>query len=287
MPSYFVERAEQAQKKRKRTQKKAWRFAGRENPLPKEKPEVVYKAGNAQIVELKGWKVHQYTLASNETAEETGAGKGKSLETGQYTWVHCLCTANRVDKCSAETVEKFHDVIRQGDLAGVKQALAEHPALVSCPLDNKTGDGCLTAALKANQQSIAEYLCKEPPDGQSLHGENGYLHHRANNRSTPLHIAAFKGHEWMVTSLLEAGAHVNAKTKGGWLPVHNAANQGHRNIVRMLLQKWLQTSQQQAPLNPDSGLSHYTGASLMQVITEELAGEAPPPEFPSDLSFML
>lgn len=52
-----------------------------------------------------------------------------------------------------------------------------------------------------------------------------------------LYVAAHRGHEKLVRSLIEAGADVNACTPLGRTPLHVAAAMGHGHIVDLLLEK--------------------------------------------------
>jgi cytohesin len=58
-----------------------------------------------------------------------------------------------------------------------------------------------------------------------------------NNGSTPLHIAAYKGHVEIVKILLDRGADLNAKDNTGHAPLHWAAIEGHVDVVRVLLDR--------------------------------------------------
>ena len=52
---------------------------------------------------------------------------------------------------------------------------------------------------------------------------------------TPLHIATWSGQEQIVQLLIEKGASVNAKDKGGWTPLYCAVESGYKNIVELLI----------------------------------------------------
>uniref|UniRef100_A0A3P9QHC8 Ankyrin repeat and kinase domain containing 1 n=1 Tax=Poecilia reticulata TaxID=8081 RepID=A0A3P9QHC8_POERE len=53
--------------------------------------------------------------------------------------------------------------------------------------------------------------------------------------STPLHLAALKGHAGICRQLLSNGANPNCKTDQGWTPMHLAALRGHEAVVLKLL----------------------------------------------------
>jgi ankyrin repeat protein len=59
----------------------------------------------------------------------------------------------------------------------------------------------------------------------------------ADNGQTPLCLASWKGHESIVSLLLEEGADVNAKSSYGWTPLLVACQNGHDSIVSLLLEK--------------------------------------------------
>ncbi len=53
--------------------------------------------------------------------------------------------------------------------------------------------------------------------------------------ATPLHYAAAGGNEQEVSSLLKAGANVNAKDEDGWTPLHFAAQSKSAGVAELLL----------------------------------------------------
>ncbi|RYP54743.1 hypothetical protein DL768_000567 [Monosporascus sp. mg162] len=54
---------------------------------------------------------------------------------------------------------------------------------------------------------------------------------------TPLSWAAENGHKEIVQLLLDKGAEIDAKDKYGWTPLSRAAEKGHKEIVQLLLDK--------------------------------------------------
>ena len=58
---------------------------------------------------------------------------------------------------------------------------------------------------------------------------------KQGNLFTPLHIAAYYGHVSIAAALLEAGANVSLKTRGGLTPLHRAAEAGRASVVALLI----------------------------------------------------
>jgi len=90
-----------------------------------------------------------------------------------------------------------------------------------------------------------------PPNGAPLHyaticGLHAFLKvlvvehkHDVDSRgfdnSTPLHMAALRGHEEVTRVLLDGGADVTAQDEDGRTPLHAASGEGHLEVVRALL----------------------------------------------------
>jgi ankyrin repeat protein len=53
----------------------------------------------------------------------------------------------------------------------------------------------------------------------------------------PLHSAAAGDHSSVARLLVDAGADVNARQRGGWVPLHSAAANGDAEMVRFLLER--------------------------------------------------
>jgi ankyrin repeat protein len=57
-----------------------------------------------------------------------------------------------------------------------------------------------------------------------------------NDKSTPMHAAASRGHAEVIRVLLKHGAVATAKTRTGWTPLHRAADGGHAEVAQVLLE---------------------------------------------------
>jgi ankyrin repeat protein len=72
-----------------------------------------------------------------------------------------------------------------------------------------------------------------------LAADPALLHARDTDGSTPLHCAAWKGHEHLVVFLLDAGADANVQNNNdhwGTTPLHAAAHANHARIVEALIE---------------------------------------------------
>jgi len=57
----------------------------------------------------------------------------------------------------------------------------------------------------------------------------------ASDGKTPLHFAANQGHEEVLRLLLHHGAQLSAKDNGGWTALQCAVDGGHEGIMLLLL----------------------------------------------------
>jgi ankyrin repeat protein len=86
----------------------------------------------------------------------------------------------------------------------------------------------IKAAKKGQVESIKALLAADA----------GLINARDNDGSTPLHCAIWKGHEAVVTLLLELGADVNAHNQNdhwGTTPLHAAAHANQPRIAQLLI----------------------------------------------------
>lgn len=83
----------------------------------------------------------------------------------------------------------------------------------------------LDAAKKGDLDRVKKLLTPQNVNCRDEHGRN----------STPLHLAAGYNHLDVVEYLLQNGADVNTKDKGGLIPLHNAASYGHVDVAGLLI----------------------------------------------------
>ncbi|KAL4714330.1 hypothetical protein ACJJTC_009682 [Scirpophaga incertulas] len=92
--------------------------------------------------------------------------------------------------------------------------------------DALRGDAALLDAAKRGDVARARKLITpQNVNCRDAHGRN----------STPLHLAAGYNNLEVAEALLEAGAAVSARDKGGLVPLHNAASYGHLELAALLL----------------------------------------------------
>ncbi|CAH0698606.1 unnamed protein product [Spodoptera exigua] len=92
--------------------------------------------------------------------------------------------------------------------------------------DALRGDAALLDAAKRGDLARARKLITpQNVNCRDTHGRN----------STPLHLAAGYNNLEVAEALLEAGAGVSARDKGGLVPLHNAASYGHVELAALLL----------------------------------------------------
>jgi ankyrin repeat protein len=61
------------------------------------------------------------------------------------------------------------------------------------------------------------------------------LAQKDNYSETPLHLAAFNGHNDMIHFLFHRGAVIDAKNEDSDTPLHEAARKGHKEVVLQLI----------------------------------------------------
>ncbi|XP_042313631.1 poly [ADP-ribose] polymerase tankyrase-2 isoform X4 [Sceloporus undulatus] len=94
------------------------------------------------------------------------------------------------------------------------------------PLGNSEADRQLLEAAKAGDMDTVKKLCTvQSVNCRDIEGR----------QSTPLHFAAGYNRVSVVEYLLQHGADVHAKDKGGLVPLHNACSYGHYEVAELLV----------------------------------------------------
>ncbi|XP_043406653.1 poly [ADP-ribose] polymerase tankyrase-2 isoform X6 [Chelonia mydas] len=94
------------------------------------------------------------------------------------------------------------------------------------PLSNSDADRQLLEAAKAGDVDTVKKLCTiQSVNCRDIEGR----------QSTPLHFAAGYNRVSVVEYLLQHGADVHAKDKGGLVPLHNACSYGHYEVAELLV----------------------------------------------------
>ncbi|KAJ8262660.1 hypothetical protein COCON_G00151170 [Conger conger] len=93
-------------------------------------------------------------------------------------------------------------------------------------------DDLLEAARSGNEEKLMALLT---PLNVNCHASDGRKSTSQKMLSTPLHLAAGYNRVRIVQLLLQHGADVHAKDKGGLVPLHNACSYGHYEVTELLL----------------------------------------------------
>lgn len=150
-----------------------------------------------------------------------------------------------------ETDATFADMIKSGNVDGVRAAVAEDPSLLSAVIDMDAT--AIPLAIYQGQREVAESL-REAKGKLTIHEAIvlGDLHEVRRNLAeekelieafsedgfTPLCLAAYLGHREILDDLLRAGANPNVRSKNDLdvMPLHSALANGHKEIARALLE---------------------------------------------------
>jgi ankyrin repeat protein len=123
---------------------------------------------------------------------------------------------------------EIHQAVKKGDIKRVKSLLIQNPRLVS-DIDEKNKIPMHLAAERGRVEILRLLIDIEPAG----------VYSRALDDITPLHLAARKGKAECVKLLLEHSAFSNARSRGGFTPLHFVALKGSRSghvlAAKMLL----------------------------------------------------
>jgi uncharacterized protein len=145
----------------------------------------------------------------------------------------------------------FHDRIKSGDLASVRDMLAADPSLLD--ERNESGQAAFLLASYYQQAEIADYLLTLNPQldvylstvaGRvdemlaALDKDPSLLESHSSDGWTPLHLAAFFGRQQAAAALLARGANVDARSTNHMrnTPLHAAAAGRRFPLVKLLLE---------------------------------------------------
>ncbi|XP_042304932.1 caskin-2 isoform X2 [Sceloporus undulatus] len=113
----------------------------------------------------------------------------------------------------------------------VSEMLLQHqsnPCLINKAKKTPLDLACEFGRLKVAQLLLNSHMCVALLEGQSKDTNDP-------NYTTPLHLAAKNGHKEIIRQLLKAGIEINKQTKTG-TALHEAALYGKTEVVRLLLQ---------------------------------------------------
>ncbi|KFW66935.1 Caskin-2, partial [Pygoscelis adeliae] len=113
----------------------------------------------------------------------------------------------------------------------VSEMLLQHqsnPCLINKAKKTPLDLACEFGRLKVAQLLLNSHLCVALLEGQSKDATDP-------NYTTPLHLAAKNGHKEIIRQLLKAGIEINKQTKTG-TALHEAALYGKTDVVRLLLE---------------------------------------------------
>ncbi|XP_048382758.1 poly [ADP-ribose] polymerase tankyrase-1 isoform X1 [Stegostoma tigrinum] len=156
-----------------------------------------------------------------------------------YTPLHEAAIKGKIDVCIVLLQHGADSNIRNTD-GKTAQDLADPSAKAVLTGEYKK-DELLEAARSGNEEKLMALLT---PLNVNCHASDGRktaephpisLRCRNGNMSTPLHLAAGYNRVRIVQLLLQHGADVHAKDKGGLVPLHNACSYGHYEVTELLL----------------------------------------------------
>lgn len=158
-------------------------------------------------------------------------------------------------------LKAFHEEVKRGNLAAVRTALENDPALLDAT--NETGQTAYLLAKYYRHEDVAEYLLSRNPTMDlftgCVAGLSPYVLRQIDNKPdlldahnndgwTPLHLAAFFGHTDLVKELLDRGAYTEARAENAMrnTPLHAATAGRQMEAMRLLLERGADAGAKQA-----------------------------------------
>ncbi|XP_076836960.1 poly [ADP-ribose] polymerase tankyrase-1 isoform X5 [Brachyhypopomus gauderio] len=147
-----------------------------------------------------------------------------------YTPLHEAAIKGKIDVCIVLLQHGADHNIRNTD--GKSALDLAEPSAKAVLTGEYKKDELLEAARSGNEEKLMALLT---PLNVNCHASDGRKSTSQKMLSTPLHLAAGYNRVRIVQLLLQHGADVHAKDKGGLVPLHNACSYGHYEVTELLL----------------------------------------------------
>ncbi|XP_016389700.1 tankyrase-1-like [Sinocyclocheilus rhinocerous] len=147
-----------------------------------------------------------------------------------YTPLHEAAIKGKIDVCIVLLQHGADPNIRNTD--GKSALDLADPSAKTVLTGEYKKDELLEAARSGNEEKLMALLT---PLNVNCHASDGRKSTSQKMLSTPLHLAAGYNRVRIVQLLLQYGADVHAKDKGGLVPLHNACSYGHYEVTELLL----------------------------------------------------
>ncbi|XP_059398460.1 poly [ADP-ribose] polymerase tankyrase-1-like isoform X1 [Carassius carassius] len=147
-----------------------------------------------------------------------------------YTPLHEAAIKGKIDVCIVLLQHNADPNIRNTD--GKSALDLADPSAKAVLTGEYKKDELLEAARSGNEEKLMALLT---PLNVNCHASDGRKSTSQKMLSTPLHLAAGYNRVRIVQLLLQHGADVHAKDKGGLVPLHNACSYGHYEVTELLL----------------------------------------------------
>ncbi|KAI5622572.1 tankyrase-1 isoform X3 [Silurus asotus] len=147
-----------------------------------------------------------------------------------YTPLHEAAIKGKIDVCIVLLQHGADANIRNTD--GKSALDLSEPSAKAVLTGEYKKDELLEAARSGNEEKLMALLT---PLNVNCHASDGRKSTSQKMLSTPLHLAAGYNRVRIVQLLLQHGADVHAKDKGGLVPLHNACSYGHYEVTELLL----------------------------------------------------
>ncbi|XP_062307267.1 tankyrase, TRF1-interacting ankyrin-related ADP-ribose polymerase b isoform X3 [Osmerus eperlanus] len=211
-----------------------------------------------------------------------------------YTPLHEAAIKGKIDVCIVLLQHGADANIRNTD--GKSALDLADPSAKAVLTGEYKKDELLEAARSGNEEKLMALLT---PLNVNCHASDGRKSTSQKMLSTPLHLAAGYNRVRIVQLLLQHGADVHAKDKGGLVPLHNACSYGHFEVTELLLKHGACVNAmdlwQFTPLHEAASknrvevcsllLSHVADPTLLNCHSKSAVDMAPTPELKERLTY--